>query len=102
MADSLTFWSVLGLSGSFAATALLGIGALAMFLGFQVESRTDDLDYREPQAVGFYLIGLKAILDWLSTVVYWRPMVNKLVDVKKGAANPNTNLDKIPVACIAA
>ncbi|GMI27325.1 hypothetical protein TeGR_g10894 [Tetraparma gracilis] len=97
LADSLTFLGFFGLSGAFVAVALLGIGALAIFLGYRVETGPD-IYYLTTQAVLFYLVGLLAIFYWFSFVMSWRALVNNLVDVHEGRVDPLAALDKIPVA----
>ncbi|GMI54614.1 hypothetical protein TeGR_g7513, partial [Tetraparma gracilis] len=97
VADSLTFYGFFGLSGAFVAVALFGIGALAMYLGNEVEN-SPEINYRVHQAMCLYLIGLLSIFYWFSFVMSWRTLVNNLADVHNKTVDPLAALDKIPAA----
>ncbi|GMI25808.1 hypothetical protein TeGR_g2510 [Tetraparma gracilis] len=92
-AKELNFLAFFGATGVFVATAQIAVGVFSMFLGFRAENG-DGIPAE--QIAALYVISLVAVVRVFDTVVYWRTLVSKLLQIKAGKKDPLEMLDKLP------
>ena len=68
--------------------------AVAVILGFRAEKA----DISAVQVVCLHSIAIYAAFHLFNSAVYWRTLVEDLVDVEEGTVDPLEALDKIPAA----